>query len=75
MQFHDESGRGNCHTGSCLLPFVAGCPERFSWPLLIEYGIAGTRVTHRSLVLLTIAVLSRSASAWNIPGHMLSGAT
>jgi hypothetical protein len=27
-----------------------------------------------SLVLLTLAVLPLSASAWNIPGHMLSGA-
>src|SRR5215475_13025933 len=26
------------------------------------------------LVMLTLAVLSPSASAWNIPGHMLSGA-
>src|SRR5499426_4424971 len=27
-----------------------------------------------SLVLLTLAVLPLPASAWNIPGHMLSGA-
>ena len=26
------------------------------------------------LVLLTLSVLAPSASAWNIPGHMLSGA-
>src|SRR5215831_12246842 len=34
----------------------------------------GANQTLASLVLLTLAVLPLPASAWNIPGHMLSGA-
>ena len=30
-----------------LLRLLAGCPERFSCPLFIEYGIAGNRVFDR----------------------------
>jgi len=43
--------------------------------LLIGYGIAGgVPLITLLVVLLTLAVLSPPASAWNIPGHMLSGA-
>jgi hypothetical protein len=41
----------------------------FSCPLFIGYGTASSRVPIASLVLLTLAVLSLPASAWNIPGH------
>ena len=34
----------------------------------------GANQTLASLVLITLAVLPLPASAWNIPGHMLSGA-
>src|SRR6266481_865293 len=60
---------------ACLLPFIAGCPEPFSLPpFFIGYGIAGNSLTIASLVLLSLAVLPLPASAWNIPGHMLSAA-
>src|SRR5262249_52008016 len=58
---------------ACLLRFIAGCPEHFSCPLLIGYGIADSRVSLIALALLTLAVLPLPASAWNIPGHILSG--
>jgi hypothetical protein len=32
---------------ACLLPFIVGCPEPFSCPLLTGYGIAGNRATNR----------------------------
>jgi S1/P1 Nuclease len=41
---------------------------------LIGYGIAATVSLIASLVLLALAVLPLPASAWNIPGHMLSAA-
>src|SRR5262249_6804831 len=42
--------------------------------LLIGYGIAAAVSLIASLVLLMLAVLPAPASAWNIPGHMLSAA-
>ncbi len=59
---------------ACLLRFIAGCPERFSCPLFIGYGIAGNRVPNRIPCTSHLAVLPLPASAWNIPGHMLSAA-
>jgi S1/P1 Nuclease len=45
------------------------------WPLAMGFvpGTAAVPVL-TSLVLFTLAVLPLPASAWNIPGHMLSGA-
>jgi hypothetical protein len=48
--------------------------HHFSLPLFVEYDIAGNRVTNRISVLITLAVLPLPATAWNIPGHMLSAA-
>jgi hypothetical protein len=47
----------------------------FSCPLFVGYGIAARVSLIASLVLLALAVSPLPASAWNIPGHMLSGAT
>jgi hypothetical protein len=58
---------------ACLLRFLVGCPEPFPCALFIGYGIAGKRGANRiPLVLLALASLPLPASAWNIPGHMLS---
>jgi hypothetical protein len=59
---------------ACLLRFIASCPEPFSCPLFTGYGIADDVSLIASLLLLTFALLPLTASAWNIPGHMLSGA-
>jgi hypothetical protein len=45
----------------------------FSCPWLIGYVRLVTVSLIAFLVLLTLAVLPFRASAWNIPGHMLSG--
>jgi asparagine N-glycosylation enzyme membrane subunit Stt3 len=43
--------------------------------MFIGYGIGGNTVSLiASLVLLILVVLPLPASAWNIPGHMLSAA-
>src|SRR4030095_16976638 len=47
----------------------------FPCPMFIGYGIGGNTVSLiASLVLLILVVLPLPASAWNIPGHMLSAA-
>jgi hypothetical protein len=59
----------------CLLRFIAGCPERFFLPFVHRIWHSWPTVSLIALlVLLTLAVLPLPASAWNIPGHMLSAA-
>jgi len=51
-----------------------GCPERFFLPFVHPIWHSWQTVCLiASLVLVTLAVSPLPASAWNIPGHMLSG--
>src|SRR5262245_14187418 len=60
---------------ACLLRFIAGCPEPFFLPVAHWIWDKLTAVLLVApLVLLTLAMSPLPASAWNIPGHMLSGA-
>ena len=54
---------------ACLLRFIAGCPGPFLALCSLDMAWLAT-----VSLLLALAVLPRPASAWNIPGHMLSAA-
>src|SRR5262245_40509946 len=57
----------------CLLRFIAGCLEPFFLPLVHRLWHSWRTVFLIAfLVLITLAVSPLPASAWNIPGHMLS---
>ena len=57
-----------------LLRFIAGCPEPFFLHLVHRVWHSWRTVSLiASLILLTLA-MPLPALAWNIPGHMLSGA-